>query len=434
MFLKKLYFLRKLTKQQWMSREEIEKIRDKKLCSIIRYAYNNNPFYRKLYKDYKKEVYSFKGFRDLQKLPVVEKEDVQKYSNKIFSKDLDYFKLKKSWGTSVANYTVRRTSGSSGQPLFVVFDNNAWDYSEAAYARSLLATGHKSSDVLVVSYPYPSPRRKWFNYLGFMRKTYLRTDLKTCEQLAILKNEKSEFSLYSFPSVLLMLIDKAKRENMNLNVKRVISTGECLMPRVRNEIEKSFGCKVYDHYGSMEFNRIAWQCDMLEGFHMDTDSLAVEFVKERAHVSEGEKGEVLITSLYNYTFPLIRYRQGDFGKFSMHKCSCGRGLPLMEEIAGREADFIITSDNKLIPPVVTDTTLGSIKGVLQFKLIQDEDKSLALYLVKKEGSDNDIKFEAVQKLLKIDPHAKVKIVFTKHIERNDGGKFRSIISKYPKTF
>lgn len=430
--IRKLYLLGKLMRQQWKSKEELEKLRNKKLRFIINHVYSNNRFYHRTYKDYKNVVYNFKGFKDLQKLPVIKKEDVQKYGNEMLGRAFSYSRLEKEGNYSINGYTIRKTSGSSGQPLSAVYDSYAWDWSEATYARAIFASGHRASDVLVLSYPYPPPKKDLFNYFGIMRKKYIMPSLSIEKQLSILLAENTKFTLHSFPSILLMLSKEIRHKNHSIG--RIISIGESLVENTRKKIEDSFRCKIYNHYGAMEFNRIAWECDMHEGLHINADTLAVELIKDGEQLPEGERGEIIITGLHNFAFPLIRYMLDDLGKISSHKCSCGRGLPLMSEVIGRQFDFIVASDGRLIPPVVTDTVLNSIKGILQFKLEQGKDKKLKLYLIKKDGFEGHIQAEALQKLSKLDPNAKVKIILTNMIKRNEGGKLSSVISKCDKKF
>ncbi|MDP2907268.1 MAG: hypothetical protein Q8O03_04985 [Nanoarchaeota archaeon] len=434
MLIRTLYNLHKLRQQEWMSKERLEKLRDKKLRILVQKVYNNNRFYRDFYKDYKKEIHNFKGFKDLQKLPVLEKEHVQKYSAEILGEKLDYSRLEKSWGGVLGKYIVRMTSGSSGQPVFVAYDSKAWDFAEAVYARSLFSSGYNAKDLLIVSYPYKSPNRRWFDYLGCMRRKYLQTNLDASEQLRLLLNERRKFSFFSFPSTLLVLAVETEKHKDQPQINSIISSGECLRKNARKKIEAAFGCNVYDHYGSAEVNRIAWECSMREGMHINIDSIAVEFVKNNVHATEGETGEILVTSLYNQAFPLIRYKLGDFGRLSKHKCSCGRGLPLMSKVTGRLFDFIVASDGRLIPPVVTDTLLNSIKGVSQFKLEQGRDKKLTLYIVKRECFEGDIKTDAMRQLAKLDAHVKAKVIITKRIEKGKGGKLNPVVSKCDKNF
>lgn len=427
--IKKLCHLVKLRRQEWWGTENLEKLRDKKLRFIIQHAYNNSRFYHSFYKNYKKEVRNFRKFKDMQKLPVLEKEHVQKYSAEILGEDLDYSRLRKSWGGILSNYMVRMTSGSSGQPVFVAYDSRAWDFAEAVYARSLFGSGYNALDLLMVSYPYNPPKRKWFDYLGIMRKKYIQISLSAAEQLQFLLKNKNRFSFFSFPSILLVIAAEAENHKEQPRVNRIVSSGECLSESIRKKVEAAFGCKVYDHYGSAEINRIAWECDMREGMHINIDSVAVEFVRNDVHAAEGETGEIIATSLCNYAFPLIRYRLGDFGMLSEHKCSCGRGLPLMEKIKGRRSNFIMRMDGTLVPMAVTITTLGNISGILQFRLVQSRNKRLTLYLVKKEGFEGDVKTDAMQQLLKLDSDAKVRIIFVNNIKRDEGGKLNPVVSR-----
>lgn len=429
MLIKKVYLLGSLMKNQWKSKEYLENLRDKKLRFLIKHVYNNNQFYHRIYKEYKETIFSFKGFKDLHKLPLIEKEDIQKYSCEVLKEQFLHSKIEGQGNYSVNGYTVRKTSGSLGKPLSVIYDSDAWEFSELMYARALFASGYKATETLVLSYPYTPPKKKLLNYFGVMNKKYVLPSLDAKEQLATLLKERKKFVFHSFPSILLMLSKEIEEINRMPNTKAIISIGESLDMRARKRIRDAFGCEVYNHYGAMEFNRIAWECNQHEGLHINIDAVALEFIKNKDYAAEGEKGEIIATGLYNFAFPLIRYRLGDFGKISNHNCSCGRGLPLMDHVTGRQFDFIMKSDSRLIPPAVTDTMLNSIRGISQFKLMQEKNRRLNLYLVKKEGFEGDIKSEAMQQLLKLDANVKARVIITRQIKRNEGGKLSSVVSK-----
>ncbi|MBK9953450.1 MAG: hypothetical protein IPP10_18770 [Candidatus Competibacteraceae bacterium] len=93
-----------------------------------------------------------------------------------------------------------------------------------------------------------------------------------------------------------------------------------------------------------------------------------------------------MTDLINHGMPLIRYKVGDLGVSSNRKCACGRGLPLMERIVGRQADFLKGPDGSLVAGVsLVERTLTAIPGIEQMQLIQDDLKKICVKLV--QGSD-----------------------------------------------
>lgn len=123
----------------------------------------------------------------------------------------------------------------------------------------------------------------------------------------------------------------------------VISTAGVLYPVMREKIESSFGCRVYDHYGAREVHGVAMECPERTGLHVSAFTHLIEVVDEQGkHCPPGTEGELVITSLLNYAMPLIRYRIGDRGTLSTSGCRCGRGLPILTGIGGRTVEAFRT--------------------------------------------------------------------------------------------
>ena len=414
MIFRSLYYLRQAMRNQWKSESELKIVQDKLIRNLVRKAYTTSPFYHYLYKKHKVKLDSIKTYGDLTKLPIITKEDIQKY----------FLTVKQNFDE---RYIVRKTSGSTGRPLQVYFTPKEWDYIETIYARSLFGCGYRPYEKLLVSYPYGNPKLKWFTNFGLMRKEIIPTNAPV-SQLARVLHRNVNASLYGFPSVFRLLLEETRFKIPK--IKRIISTGELLNDNLKKDLIEHFNCPVYNHYGSMEFNRISWDCTKQEGLHMDIDALAIEFIKDGEQVNEDEDGDIIISNLHNYIFPLIRYRQGDVGSFVKEKCSCGRGLPLMKNLRGRNNDYIVVDGNKLISPVYLDVILGEIKGIIQYRLIQKSLGVFDIYMVKSSGYDKEgICMSVFKKINKITKVNKMNYHFVKQIEREKGGKLRTIISK-----
>src|SRR5690606_25431630 len=132
--------------------------------------------------------------------------------------------------------------------------------------------------------------------------------------------------------------------------RSVIVGAEKLYPFQRKLIEEAFAAPVFETYGSREFMLIAAECDRHEGLHLTSEHLLVEILDEDGRPTPaGEAGNVVITDLYNFGMPFIRYANGDRAIAGWSKCSCGRGLPLLRQVTGRRLDVLHSPDGRRIP-------------------------------------------------------------------------------------
>ena len=145
--------------------------------------------------------------------------------------------------------------------------------------------------------------------------------------------------LFGYPSALAYIARHAERRNERLDglgIKVAFVTSECLYDHQRQQIEKTFGCRVANGYGGRDAGFIAHECP--EGsLHITAEDLVVELVDSEGRVvPAGEPGEIVVTHLATRDFPFLRYRTGDVGVLDDRACACGRGLPTLREVrAGR---------------------------------------------------------------------------------------------------
>jgi phenylacetate-CoA ligase len=165
--------------------------------------------------------------------------------------------------------------------------------------------------------------------------------------------------------------------------KAIISTSMMLLPNERALIEQVFDLRVFDRYGCEEVSLIASECERHEGMHLNVEHLYIEFVKEDGgHAEPGEPGKIVVTDLMNYAMPFIRYDVEDVGIPKAGSCSCGRGMPLMEHVTGRVADFLLKPDGTRVAGVsLIENTLTKYPGIDQMQIIQETVDGLTLRLV-----------------------------------------------------
>ena len=243
--------------------------------------------------------------------------------------------------------------------------------------------------------PYDKKRRDFYFFEAVTRRLMINSLLisqqNTSEYIRIFSKFKPKF-LKGLPSnlyVLALIFQKYK--NHGISFKGIFSQGENLLKHQKDLIEKVFQAKIFDCYGHMERTVAISQC-ALGSYHIHSDYGITEFIpllSDNIKENNGDQfvAEIIGTSLHNLSMPLIRYKTGDYALLSKKNtgCPCGRKLPTVISILGREADVIFTPDRRAITAlyVALDRTPGLIFG----QIIQE---SLDKLIVNAAYEDDDI--------------------------------------------
>ncbi len=177
------------------------------------------------------------------------------------------------------------------------------------------------------------------------------------------------------------------QDTSGIHPRLIFSQGMNLSQDCRARLKSAFGIDVFDTYGSREFGRLAFECKERSGLHMITDSYVIEFLKDGVPVSYGEPGQVVVTALYNFSMPLIRYQLGDIAVPTDALCSCGRHWPMIQRIEGRSVDFFTMPSGKIIHPgflypIINKETATNIFCILQFQIVQTHKDKIVIKIVK----------------------------------------------------
>ena len=174
----------------------------------------------------------------------------------------------------------------------------------------------------------------------------------------------------NLPSNILRLVVEAMRSGVQLRIPHIISVGEYLAPEVRSAAAEVFGSKIIDAFSSAEGGVMAIQCPEAGLYHIQSEQLVLEVIREdRTLCDAGETGEAVVTPLYAYATPLLRYRSGDFVEVGP-TCSCGRVLPTISRIAGRREHMFLHPDGGLRLPAINRVTMTLELGHDNWRLVQ----------------------------------------------------------------
>lgn len=419
--LNKFRLLHQVRKNQWLKPSELEELQNKKLRSIINHAYYNTEFYHRKFKDAGVKPEDIKTIHDLNKLPFTTKQEVREHSlGSILAKNTD-----------LNNCKIIPTSGSTGKPLKAVYDTAADDYSKAVNLRSMMENGLKIRDKWVnIGDTRTANNPSWFQKLGVFNLYTLNLFDNIEDQVNALIKINPDI-ITGYPSQLKLVAHYVKNNSIDtLNPQTVFTTAELLDPSTRELINSAFNVELVDLFGCIEVNRTAWECSEHCGYHLDVDSVISEFIQDGENVSDGERGNIVYTSLYNYAMPLIRYEVGDMGIPSDELCSCGRSLPLMKSVEGRCDDFIILPSGKLVSPIVLALAMKHTNGVIDYQIIQENIEKITVYMVISEKVDEAYIHNLQVKIQDfLDNEVSIEIKIIEKLKKGSTGKIRSVISK-----
>ena len=171
----------------------------------------------------------------------------------------------------------------------------------------------------------------------------------------------------------------------------VITGSETLYEFQREAIEEAFQCRVFDYLAAAERVVFSAECDRHEGHHLCSEYGVTEFLNQNgSRVAAGEPGTMVCTTLVNEGMPLIRYVSNDVSAMKSRACSCGRGLPLMEDVTTKAEDMIKLADGRLISPSVLTHPFKPMHNVSASQIIQHDLSDIEIKLVPKaDFSDAD---------------------------------------------
>lgn len=417
----KLHLLNQVRKNQWLKPSELEELQNKKLRAIVKHAYENTEFYHRKFKDAGVRPEDIRTVNDIHKLPFTTKAEVREHSLGSMLAN----------GVDLNRCIITKTSGSTGIPTNVVYDQNADDFSKAINLRSHMENGLKyRSKWVVFGDPHHFKKPQWFQKLRILSPMQISVFDSADNQASIIKKINPDV-IDGYTSSIRLLAQYVKENEIEgIKPNIIFGTSELLDKNTRKIIKSAFDVDILDQFGCVELNRTAWECHEHSGYHIDVDSVVMEFIKDEVSVSPGERGEIIYTGLYNYAMPLIRYKIEDVGIPSDEICPCGRGLPLMKIVEGRSDSFMQVPDGRIFPAMIWEPIMRRIPGVGQFKTIQVK-KDLLRILIVKDSNFSENTIPQIQHDVKevMGPEIGVDVNLVNEITKEKSGKVRSAESK-----
>ena len=244
--------------------------------------------------------------------------------------------------------------------------------------------------------------------------------------------EKKPRIVFSYSSTLVELakyIDRTGIPKNGFSTNSVLTGGEDLSDENRKLLEKVFGCTVYRRYSDMELGILGQDMGNGSGYILNWGSYYFETLKIDSDepTAPGEAGRIVITDLFNYAFPMIRYDTGDLGILDD---SIPNEFPKLKEIYGRVRDCVYATDGRLISPAKVSVMMWGSDGVKQWQFIQEAKKNYILKLNCEKRVDTEAYIEKFKGLLGEDAAIEVQLV--DEIPVTSSNKRRAVICNYHK--
>lgn len=376
-----LFDLYKLKKNTNKTKNEIKEIQNKKLRKILKYAYENSEFY---YKSFSENGITAEQIDSLpiSSFPTIDKSVfIENFDKLVTIKGLSQDEIRKFDNTENKNsklfknkYHIVHSSGSTGKPVYFLYDDYAWDYMLIGMIRAAL---WDMSIFQILKYILTEPKILYAaatdgRYGGAMavgdgikgikgKQLFLDINTPLNQWIDKIKNFKPN-TIVGYPSAIKILGELAEKGQIDINVFRVVSCGEPLNNNLRKYFEKVFRADVINFYGASESLVLGVESDIDEGMYLFDDINYIEI----------DDGNIYITSLYNYVQPLIRYKITD--KIKLNDCLNEGKYPFTraENIVGRSEDILwfedVTGEKDFLHPLAIEGFC--IDGLIDYQFRQ----------------------------------------------------------------
>lgn len=353
-------------KMECADRDTMRSVQLEKLKKTVKHAYDNVSHYRNKMDEAGVKPEDIKSLDDITKLPFITKEDIAaNYPTGLFAEPMKDI------------VRIHASSGTTGKPKIVGYTRNDLDMWGECVARGMTMAGASQESVVHVSYGYGLFTGGMGAHLG--AETIGATVIpmssgNTQKQITFLQDMKSDI-LCCTPSYALTIAEGVKKAGIKpeeLNLSAGIFGAEPWTQSMRDKIEEGLGIRAYDIYGLSEIMGpgVSMSCEENAGMHVQEDYFYVEIIDPDTLevLPDGEKGELVITTLGKEGMPMIRYRTRDICYLMRDKCACGRTTVRMSRVFGRTDDMLIIRGVNVFPSQVETVIAKFEELTMNYKL------------------------------------------------------------------
>ncbi len=325
-------------KAECMSENDKEALQLEKLQMAVKRAYESVPYYKKRFDELGIKPEDIKTLKDVEKLPFTTKDDLREaYPFGMFAVPRKEI------------VEVHTSSGTTGKPTVSGYTRGDLEIWAEVMARGLCMFGVTEDDIIQNTHGYGLFTGGFGVHYGAQKMGATVIPISTGQtkrQIEIMQDFGTSVMIFT-PSYGLYLAEEIEEEGIDtkdMGLKAIGFGAEMWTEEMRQEIQKRFNAPAYNIYGLTEVigPGVGLECSERDGLHISEDHFYPEIIDSETHevLPDGERGELVLTTLTREGTPLIRFRTKDVTKLTRGKCGCGRTLVKMDRITGRTDDMM----------------------------------------------------------------------------------------------
>jgi phenylacetate-CoA ligase len=424
-------YWRELEENQWLPRAELERRQLESLRRLLAHARTKCPYYRREWDRLGLDPARVQSLADYQAWPLLTKDLIR--ANR----------AEMRFAVPGQKLLAKATGGSSGVPLQFDLNMESHERRTAATYRGYNWAGAGPGTRQFYLWGVALGVRTWRQrkkdrfYDWINRRLTVNcfefSRARTPEFLRQLNRYRPDAivaytnPLYAFARVL------EEEKLVPYSPRSIVVGAEKIYPFQRELIERVFRAPVFETYGAREFMLIGAECDRHSGLHVTIENLIVEVLEDDGRPTPaGKEGNVVVTDLTNYGLPFIRYVNGDRAIAGLTECSCGRGLPMLRKVIGRQLDMIGTPEGRCVPGEFFPHLFKEFPAVDRFQVLQETLDRIQIRLILRPGwnaSDQDLLEKELRGAL--GPSIQIDIVPVSEIPLTPLGKLQVVLNRMP---
>ena len=419
-------FWRDAEASQWWERSRLEALQLSALQNLLRHAAQTCPYYAELWQQAGLSPDQVQDLTDLQQWPLLTRDVIRQHRLRMRT-------------MAPLERISKATGGSSGEPLQFDLDAGSNDRRTAMMYRGYgWAGGAPGSKQLYVWGSHLGSVPTWKRWKANLHHHLDRHLILSCFEFT---PDRMQIHLQRWnryrPEVVVgytnPLYEFARYCEQSGHVpfapRSIIVGAEKLHDFQRETLTRVFRAPVFETYGSREFMLIGAECEHHTGLHLSMENLLVEILDDEGRTTPaGEEGNVVITDLFNYGMPFIRYVNGDRAVAGFELCPCGRGLPLLRKVVGRQLDTLTTPDGRKVPGEFFPHLIKEFPTIRRFQVIQEAVERISLKLVVDGGLTLADREQLLSEIRKCAGHVvDIQLQLVDDIPLTKAGKHRVVV-------